>query len=398
MLRPLVDLRTLDESHVLSASLSKSDNPIWIPATNSIIPYSYDPEPRPSVKRKQNRSYCTSSSARLAWGSAQEATAILATLNYLSLTDPGTVVHEAGMFMFEALQESAAHRHYLEQQKVLQDILGTAPTPLLPQRGKGKAKRAPIVGGSMYEAVHDCITRDRELPLLGASPDGVIVHPDGCVEVLEVKCVSPFIDNNTNNNHVSSQKRRNSDEEEGVQEDETNASPGAKPPAAATTMRVVGGFSKVRPGASIKAGFGVWHVPQLMLEMFCVGAHCRSAVMTILSVSGARIYRLQRDDEVGPRCTVVLHLRLKLICYDLSFIQYIAEMLNFIREFYMRYISSVPSNKRKPPPPNFFNPRTSQPFALLLRRTVELAESAELLTEIRGEEVQRSAANAVFFL
>jgi hypothetical protein len=74
------------------------------------------------------------------------------------------------------------------------------------------------------------------------------------------------------------------------------------------TMTIVGGFSRSAPGSKIRAGFGVWHVPQLQLEMFCVGAHCRSAVMAILCVTGLRLYRVERDDEVrfcSCRCAAV---------------------------------------------------------------------------------------------
>ena len=38
-----------------------------------------------------------------------------------------------------------------------------------------------------YVDVSTCICNDL-LPDLGASPDGLIYHPDGTLEVLEVKC------------------------------------------------------------------------------------------------------------------------------------------------------------------------------------------------------------------
>jgi hypothetical protein len=73
-------------------------------------------------------------------------------------------------------------------------------------------------------------------------------------------------------------------------------------------------------------------------------------------------------------------------------------MLELVRQFYMQYITSVPRNRRKPPPPNFFNPRENAVYAAFLRRMIELAEGAELVKELRGEEVQRSAHNDKFFL
>jgi hypothetical protein len=82
----------------------------------------------------------------------------------------------------------------------------------------------------------------------------------------------------------------------------------------------------------------------------------------------------------------------------LDYMQYIAAMLDLVKEFYTRYISSVPSNKRKPPPPNFFDPRKNRAYAVFLQRTVALAEGAELVTELRGDDIQRSSHPAEFFL
>jgi hypothetical protein len=201
------------------------------------------------------------------------------------------------MYTFEALYEDLEHRQYLDQQAVLRDILGTAPgAPNLSSQKatslssksakvKGNAKASKIDLGiktsTLYEDVTRCIYTDRSLPLLGASPDGVIFHADGRVEALEVKCVSPFVD-------IAGESSSSS------VVDDTPPVGGER-----ATMRVVEGYSRSRPGSKIKAGFGVWHVPQLQLEMFCVGAHCRSAVIAVLSISGARIYRVQRDDEVS---------------------------------------------------------------------------------------------------
>lgn len=84
--------------------------------------------------------------------------------------------------------------------------------------------------------------------------------------------------------------------------------------------------------------------------------------------------------------------------YHTLFSQYILEMMTMASKFYSTYIAKVPSNKMKPPPPNFFNPRTNQEYAAFLQRTLRLAESATVVAELSGEEVQRSPLNTNFFL
>ncbi len=73
-------------------------------------------------------------------------------------------------------------------------------------------------------------------------------------------------------------------------------------------------------------------------------------------------------------------------------------MMELVRKFYTQYISRVPSNKRKPPPPNFFNPRSDPYYADFLQRTIALAESATLIAELGNPEIQRSPHNDAFFL
>lgn len=158
---------------------------------------------------------------RLAWGSAQEATAILAVLNYFARV--GGQVHEAGMCLFEALEadgEEAAACY-------------------------GMAKKWREEGS---------------LPLLGASPDGLLSLGDGSLAVVEVKCFSPF--------QSSSQRHGQMH------------------------------CSSFRPGND--GGVPVWHIPQLQLEIFCAGSRCSAAYLLVLYIDGARLYRVPRDDHVRP--------------------------------------------------------------------------------------------------
>ncbi len=79
-------------------------------------------------------------------------------------------------------------------------------------------------------------------------------------------------------------------------------------------------------------------------------------------------------------------------------LQYIFEMLSIASKFHTTYISGVPSNRMKPPPPNFFDPRTNKDYAAFLKRTVAVAESAVLIEELREDEVQRSPLHTNFFM
>ena len=87
-----------------------------------------------------------------------------------------------------------------------------------------------------------------------------------------------------------------------------------------------------------------------------------------------------------------------IFVFGKRFVQYIEDMLELLKLFYTRFVSGVPSNKRKPPPPNFFDSRASPQYASFLRRTAELAADAQLLTELPEEVVQRSPYNTHFFL
>ena len=89
------------------------------------------------------------------------------------------------------------------------------------------------------------------------------------------------------------------------------------------------------------------------------------------------------------------------LCFSF-FVQYIADMLGILRCFYSKYIAKVPSNKMKPPPPNFFDSsKGSCPghdYNAFLKQTYVLACRASLLIELGNNSVQRSPVNGDFFL
>lgn len=73
-------------------------------------------------------------------------------------------------------------------------------------------------------------------------------------------------------------------------------------------------------------------------------------------------------------------------------------MMTIASKFFTSYISNAPSNRMKPPPPNFFDPRKDKKYAAFLARTIQLAEGSKLIADLRGEEVQRSPLNTNFFV
>ena len=241
----------------------------------SIFPFIFTPVP--SNIPMYDSLYSDPMSVRLAWGSAQEATAVLAALNYFHGINPGVVVHESGMYAIEALQESIPHRSYIEQQAILQQILHSIPTTSTTITAAATTGTTTATAGDitayLYDTIYKWIHNEKSLPLLGASPDGTIEYPDGTIEVLEVKCVSPYITRKINT-HTHTKNILG-------------------------LMSGYGGRShSSSSGSSSSSNFGVWHIPQLQWEMLCVGAHCRSAVIVILSIQGARLFRVQRDDQV----------------------------------------------------------------------------------------------------
>eukprot|EP01040_Poterioochromonas_malhamensis_P014732 gene14732-16352_t len=298
------------------------------------FPYHYNPQHTTPPNSRSKHQITDAFIARLAWGSAQESTALLALLNYLNASEPSSQLCESGMAVFEALFDSDG-------------------TYLLPSDERKTKVVEDRVG--FYEDIQRKVTRDRRIPLLGASPDGLIRCRDGdALMVVEVKCFSPF----TSSRSASSGKAMTI----------SSYRPDNRPPH--------------RGGEA--GGVPVWHVPQIQFEMFCAGVLCESARMVVLYFDGAKIYTIQRDDE------------------------YISLLLRLVEDFYSRYIRNVPSNRLKPPEPNFYQLKggavtggagvTGKMYRNFLLHTQRIAQSARLVRELTADEVQRSPDNAQFFL
>ncbi|CAJ1959495.1 unnamed protein product [Cylindrotheca closterium] len=331
-------LRTLEEMNVVlcsskntnrndigqSRSISTSsqqqqqqqeDSSIWLPnnrANNSktqfaaryCIPVNQD-ERKERLQEMRHRYHHSSSefdySVRMIWGSTQESTALLTALNYF-VQQVGTDVK-------------------------LQEI--------------GMCGAGIQLEGSNL--------------ILGATPDGLICHPDGRTEVLEVKNHCPFFASSTrNNNNNRSQSRY-------VVRPHNNLLPNGND----------------KSSNNKRAGVLPHYVPQLMMEMYCMGPECQSAIMVRqTATSGALIIRIHRDDG------------------------WIDEMLHWLQKFQSTYV-----DKGTPPPRNFFlesneekgdecddddDNVSSARYRKFLDWTIELESKVELLDHVPNNKIQRA--------
>ena len=169
--------------------------------------------------------------------------------------------------------------------------------------------------------------------LVGASPDAVIEYPNGTLEALEVKNHCPFVPADWG---LSKKKSNNLKKDRDKFRIRTFPSQSSVPPA---------------------------YLPQLMMEMMCLGPQCKSAVLVRqTAMNGSIILRLHRDEE------------------------WIEEMLFWLRRFMDDYV-----NKNCPPPQNFFwdDDKDSERFKSFVQRTKDLADSVELVEHVSNGSIQR---------
>ena len=220
---------------------NKSSQRTWRANTNSSFPFSYHPDIR---FVKTVRGISSASSARMHWGTAQEATSILAVINYFASTNTSVKIKEVGLLPLEQVSETA------------------------------KDDDTYALGIENSQRIKAWV-EEGSLPLLGASPDGIIDFDDGHCEILECKNSSPFIQMNSYKQSSLTINQK-----------------------------------------SLFKGLGSWFIPQLMLEILCAGPTCRGAVLVQLSaISGAQIYRVERNND------------------------YIALMLEWLKTFYVTYVT-----------------------------------------------------------
>ena len=174
---------------------------------------------------------------------------------------------------------------------------------------------------------------------IGASPDAVLVHSNGKLEALEVKNHCPFVGNvpyrnpKKNNNSVTNNTNHK-------------------------RFRI----NIYESPATVPSIY----VPQLMMEMLCLGPNCRSAIMVRqTATSGAVILRLHRDDE------------------------WIDEMIRLLGRFKTEFL-----DKNKSPPSNFFwnddNLEEQAKYREFVAKTKRLGDEVELVERIPHRNIQRA--------
>jgi hypothetical protein len=172
--------------------------------------------------------------------------------------------------------------------------------------------------------------------MVGASPDAVLCHGDGRIEALEVKNHCPFV------------------------------TPFAKKGKSSSSSRPRKRF-RIGDRPVMDSGVLAQYIPQLMLEMLCLGEACRSAVLVRqTATNGALLLRIHRDDE------------------------WISEMLHFLDRFQHEFV-----DQGRPPPPNFFflggNRAEVKRYRRFLNRTMEIRNrGVQVIAHIPPEYIQRA--------
>ena len=112
------------------------------------------------------------------------------------------------------------------------------------------------------------------------------------------------------------------------------------------------------------------YIPQLMMEMLCIGENCVSAIMVRQTAThGSLILRIQRDDD------------------------WIEEMMYWLGRFHLDFVQ-----KDVPPPRNFFlesggdDPTDRDRYRKFLERTKQIESQVELLEHVPNRGVQRANA------
>lgn len=334
---------------------------LWVPASRLRIdggatrtrPFPFAAKYIPNLTReelyqrkmylKQQRHHLSPSpmKTRMQWGNAQEATSILTALNYFCGEDGGTTIHEVGM-----------------------------------------------CGAGFDDEIDDPLLQGVKI---GASPDAIISHGDGTVEVLEVKNHCPFVWNRISphftsgggakkqhSNKSGSRQKKNkgkklkSNKDDGQQSDEGSKQGGQRDEGAGLPKHyLIRDFQLERKIPPI-------YIPQLMMEMLCVGDAidlddansksdsskliCTSAVMVRQTATkGAILLRLERDEE------------------------WIQEMKYWLGKFKAEYVDTgiIPHDNF------FYDDDPDSRYQKFLRRTIQLSESVEQVAYIDHGRIQR---------
>jgi len=164
--------------------------------------------------------------------------------------------------------------------------------------------------------------------LIGATPDALLSYPDGTVEVFEVKNHCPFV----------------------------GARRGHGDPAGEHMITV-------REMPFSAPCLQPQYVPQMMMEMLCVGPHCSSAVMVRQTATAAAlIIRLRRDER------------------------WLEKMMFWLERFHSEFV-----DRGIEPPCNFFweDEAMGGRYQKFVAHTLQLASTVEVVEHVRHQDIQR---------
>ena len=310
-----------EQCSVIVNDMEKDNRNTWIESSKLKNQYPFIAKYVPTVteeelllrkkRTQQHNKHSTSSlSTRMCWGNAQEATSILTAINYFCSIDERTVVHEVGMC------------------------------------------------GAGFDDDLDLALNGLKI---GASPDAIICHGNGTVEILEVKNHCPFAWNRIHSNHGKKSKKK------GHKQNQRHH----------VTKNASESTFSIRD-FDLECKVPTQYIPQLMMEMFCVGDAidldtpfektnsstpiCTSAIMIRQTATrGAIVLRLRRDEE------------------------WLTEMIYFLGKFKARYVDGDVI-----PPDNFFwDGEESSRYRMFLKKTIELSECVEEVACIDHGRIQR---------
>jgi len=179
--------------------------------------------------------------------------------------------------------------------------------------------------------------------ILGATPDAVLCHSDGRIEAVEVKNHCPFIPNTNRfarNNIIDNKSNQ------------TNSN----------------AFRLSRQTLNKTDSVMCQYIPQLMMEMLCLGENCESAIMVRqTATTGSLVLRVQRNNE------------------------WIEEMIYWLERFCNDFVE-----QEEPPPQNFFleggDPVDRKRYREFLELTKRVQDDVELLEHIPHRSIQRATA------
>ena len=178
--------------------------------------------------------------------------------------------------------------------------------------------------------------------IIGATPDAVLCHPDGRIEAVEVKNHCPFVPNHSRYNGSNGRRNKRYGND---------------------------AFQLSRQKLSKSDSVMCQYIPQLMMEMLCLGENCESAIMVRqTATNGSLILRIKRDNG------------------------WIEEMLYWLDRFYQDFVL-----QEIIPPKNFFlesdNPVDRDRYKRFLELTKQIETNIELLEHVPHHKIQRALAD-----